>query len=178
MCRKLSYFVYFALVLALAGTNVVLGEDIVWEGIVKDNADCVEQSNPTPTGAMDFGSSDLEFMNDGGIQTIGLRFNSVQVPAGATISKAYVVLTQEEIESDGPCNIIIQGHLTPNAPAFGSAPGDISTRPLTTAVAKWSPAHWPTDNTPHETSDLSEVIEEIVNQAGWSQGGSIVLVFN
>ncbi|UCC99845.1 MAG: discoidin domain-containing protein, partial [Phycisphaerales bacterium] len=56
--------------------------------------------------------------------------------------------------------------------------GDISTRPLTTAVAKWSPAHWPTDNTPHETADLSEVIEEIVNQAGWSQGGSIVLVFN
>ncbi|MHC4808524.1 MAG: hypothetical protein ACYTBX_20000, partial [Planctomycetota bacterium] len=78
MCKKLILLMSFVVVLALAGTNVVFG-DTVWEGIIKDSQDCVEQSNPTPTGAMDFGSSDLEFMADGGIQTIGLRFTRVQV---------------------------------------------------------------------------------------------------
>ncbi|MHC4682590.1 MAG: hypothetical protein ACYTEK_28395, partial [Planctomycetota bacterium] len=110
MCRKLSYLVCLALVLALAGTNVVLGE--TWEGKITDNQDCVEQSTPTPSGSMDFGSSDLEFMNDGGIQTIGLRFENVRVPAGATISNAYVELTQDDNESQGSVNIIIHGELT------------------------------------------------------------------
>jgi hypothetical protein len=167
----------FVVVLALAGTNVVFG-DTVWEGIIKDSQDCVEQSNPTPTGAMDFGSSDLEFMADGGIQTIGLRFTRVQVPAGATISNAYVELTQEEIESNTPVYIIIQGELTPNAPAFASTPGNISTRPATTAVAKWSPGPWPVDNTKHQTSDLSAVIEEVIGQPGWAAGNALVLIFN
>ncbi|MHC4166860.1 MAG: galactose-binding domain-containing protein [Planctomycetota bacterium] len=174
---KLSYLVCFILVLALAGTSVVRG-DTIWEGKISNSQDCVEQGNPTPSGGMDFGSSDLEFMDDGGIQTIGLRFTSVQVPAGASISKAHVVLTQEEIESDGPCNIVIHGHLSPNAPAFEDVAGNISTRPKTEAVAKWSPEHWPIDNTPHETADISEIIEEIVNQSGWAEGGAIVLVFD
>ncbi|MHC4540149.1 MAG: discoidin domain-containing protein [Planctomycetota bacterium] len=176
MCRKLSYLVCLALVLALAGTNVVLGE--TWEGKITDNQDCVEQSTPTPSGSMDFGSSDLEFMNDGGIQTIGLRFENVRVPAGATISNAYVELTQDDNESQGSVNIIIHGELTPNAPAFASTAGNISTRPTTTEVAKWSPEWWPAGGSKHVTSDLSAVIEEIVGQSGWASGNALVLIFN
>jgi hypothetical protein len=150
-------------VLTLAGAGVVLGD--TWEGKVTNNQDSVEQSSPTPSGAMDFGSSDLEFMEDGGTQVIGLRFLNVQVPAGAAITKAYVVVTTEEIHT-GSVNAIIQAHLTPDAPAFSSTPGDISKRPLTTAVVKWSPENWDIDNEPHRTSDISAVIEEVVGQAG------------
>ena len=177
MCKKLIVLTSSVLVLALGGTNVV-GADTIWEGIIKSNQDCVEQGNPTPSGGMDFGSSDLEFVDDGGIQTIGLRFLSVRVPAGASISRAYVVLTQEEVESDGPCNLVIHGHLTPNAPLFEDVAGNISTRPKTQQVVKWSPEHWPVDNTPHETSDISPIIEEIVSQAGWAEGNAIVLIFD
>ncbi|MHC4633547.1 MAG: hypothetical protein ACYS9C_20055 [Planctomycetota bacterium] len=177
MFRKLFLLTSFVVVLALAGTNVVFGQ-VVWEGKIKDSQDCVEQSNPTPTGTMDFGSSDLEFMNDGGVQTIGLRFTRVLVPAGATITKAYVELTQEEIEGSSTVYIIIQGELTANAPKFESTPGNISTRPRTTAVAKWAVEHWPVDNTKHQTSDLSAVIAEVVNQPGWASGNAMVLIFN
>ncbi|UCE50444.1 MAG: discoidin domain-containing protein [Phycisphaerales bacterium] len=177
MCRKLSYLIYFVLVLAWAGTNVVRG-DTVWEGKITNDQDCVEQSNATPTGSMDFGSSDLEFMADGPIQTIGLRFTNVRVPAGAAISSAYVVLWQDDDEAQGDVHIVIHGHLTPNAPAFVDTPGNISTRPKTTEVAKWSPEWWPAGETRHQTSDISAVIEEIVNQAGWAEGNAIVLVFD
>ena len=177
MSQKLLYLISFVLVFALAGTNVVFG-GTVWEGRTKDSQDAVEQSDPGPSGSMDFDSSDLEFMNDSGIQTIGLRFVNVRVPAGATIINAYVELTQEEVEAATPVNIIIQGELTPNAPVFTSTPGNISTRPATTAVAKWSPEHWPVDNTKHQTSDISAVIEEIVGQPGWAAGNALVLIFN
>ena len=177
MSKKLLYLTFFVLVLALAGTNVVFG-DTVWEGRIKDSQDAVEQSNPTSSGSMDFGSSDLEFMSDGGIQTIGLRFVNVRVPAGATITNAYVELTQDDMEADAPVYIIIQGELTPNAPAFASTAGNISTRPATTAVAKWSPEHWPAGGSKHLTSDISAVIEEIVGQPGWASGNALVLIFN
>ncbi len=176
MCRKLSCFICLAFFLAWGGTNVVLGE--TWEGKITNSRDCVEQSSPGPGGAMDFGSSDLEFMDDGGIQVIGLRFTNVRVPGGATISKAYVVVWGEEIETNAPCNIIIQAHLTPDAPEFSSAPGDISNRPLTTAVVKWSPEHWAVDDQPHETSDISPVIAEVLNQPGWVEGNAIAVIFN
>ena len=175
MCRRLSHLICLGLVLALAGAGVVLGD--TWEGRVTNNQDSVEQSSPTPSGAMDFGSSDLEFMEDGGTQVIGLRFLNVQVPAGATITKAYVVVTTEEIHS-GTVNTIIQAHLTPDAPAFSATAGDISKRPLTKAVVKWSPGSWDIDNDPHQTSDISAVIEEVVGQAGWVAGNAVVVVFN
>jgi len=177
MSQKLLYLISFVLVFALAGTNVVFG-DTVWEGRIVDTQDAVEQSDPGPSGSMDFGSSDLEFMSDGGIQTIGLRFVNVRVPAGATITNAYVELTRDESEADAPVHIIIQGELTPDAPAFASTPGNISTRPTTTAVAKWSPEHWPTNGQAHQTSDISAVIEEVIGQPGWSVGNALVLIFN
>ncbi|MCH7558856.1 MAG: discoidin domain-containing protein, partial [Planctomycetes bacterium] len=174
MSKKLLYLTSFVLVLALAGTNVVFG-DTVWEGRIEDGLDAVEQE---ADGSMYMGSSDLEFMNDGGIQTIGLRFVKVLVPPGATITNAYVELTRDESEADAPVYIIIQGQLSPNASAFTSTPLDVSSRPKTTAVAKWSPEHWPTTGQAHQTSDISAVIEEIVGQPGWVMGNALVLIFD
>ncbi len=175
MSKKLIYLTSFVLVLALAGTNVVFGA--VWEGKIESNQDSVEQP-AGPTGTPNFGSSDLEFMQVGSVQTIGLRFTRVLVPAGATITNAYVELTQDDMESPAPCYIIIQGELTPNAPAFASTPGNIYNRPRTTAVAKWSPEHWPQSGSKHRTSDISAVIEEVVNQPGWAAGNALVLIFD
>jgi len=176
MSNKLFFLTSFVLVLALAGTNVTLGD--VWEGRIGDTLNAVEQESPGPSGSMDLDSGDLEFMNDNGIQMIGLRFLNVRVPAGATISNAYVELTRQDPEADAPVHIIIQGELTPNAPAFASTPGNISTRPRTTEVAKWSPEYWPQDGSKHLTSDISLVIEEVIGQPGWVLGNALVLIFN
>ncbi len=176
MSKKLILLMSFVVVLALADTNVVFGA--VWEGTNKESRDAVEQTNPTPSGSMDFGSSDLEFCNDSGIVTIGLRFVNVRVPAGATVTNAYVELTQDDMESSAAVHIIIQGELTPNAPAFADTPGNISTRPATTAVAKWSPEHWPASGSKNRTSDISAVIEEVLGQPGWAAGNALVLIFN
>jgi hypothetical protein len=105
MCKKLLYLISFVLVLALTGTNVAFGQ-VVWEGRIEDGMDAVEQQ---ASGNIDSGSPDLEFMYDGGIQTIGLRFVKVFVPPGATITNAYVEFTRDSSDPATPVHIIIQG---------------------------------------------------------------------
>ncbi|MHC4172358.1 MAG: discoidin domain-containing protein [Planctomycetota bacterium] len=173
MSKKLTYLISFLLVLALAGTNVVFGA--VWEGAITEENDDVEQEWP---GSMYMDSTDLEFFNDGGVQVIGLRFLKVFVPQGATINNAYVVFTCDEtVGGTQPVNAIIDGELTPNAPAFTSAVNNVSDRPRTTAQVLWQPVNWTSEGQVDQTSNIAPVIDEIINQPGWTIGNALVLIF-
>ncbi len=172
MSKRLIYLVSFALVLALAGTNVVFG-DTVWEGRIEDDFDDVEQE---PSGSMYRDSSDLEFPNDGGLQIIGLRFLKVRVPKDATVSKAYLEFTVDEIESPEAVNLIIEGELSPNAREFSDSNNDVSDRTRTMGQVIWQPEDWPVIGEIHQSSDISAIIEEIVGQDGWRSGNSLVII--
>ena len=169
MSKKLIYLVSFFLVLALAGTNVVFG-DTVWEGRIEDDIDDVEEQG---SGSIDSTSSDLE-LPDG--QVIGMRFLKVRVPQGATISKAYLEFTVDELEGPQATNMIIDGELSPNARAFEDVTNNVSNRAGTTAKVVWQPEDWPIVGETHQSSDISAIIEEIVGQDGWVSGNSLVII--
>jgi len=169
MSKRLIYLVSFALVLALAGTNVAFG-DTVWEGRIEDDLDDVEQE---PSGSMYIDSSDLELPDD---QVIGLRFLKVRVPQGATVSKAYIEFTVDELEGPQATNMIIDGELSPNARAFADVTNNVSDRVRTTEKVVWQPEDWPVIGETHQTSDISAIIEEIVGQDGWVSGSSLVII--
>ncbi|UCC99128.1 MAG: hypothetical protein JSW66_04425, partial [Phycisphaerales bacterium] len=57
MSKKLAYLTSFVLVVALAGTNVTLGD--VWESYIVESSDDSEELDPS--GTPEAGSSDLEF---------------------------------------------------------------------------------------------------------------------
>ncbi len=169
MSKKLIYLVSFVLVLALAGTNVVFG-DTVWEGRIEDDIDDVEEQS---SGSIDSTSSDLELPDD---QVIGMRFLKVRVPQGATVSKAYIEFTVDELEGPQATNMIIDGELSPNAREFSSSNNDVSDRSRTTEKVVWQPEDWPIIGETHQTSDISAIIEEIVGQDGWVSGSSLVII--
>jgi hypothetical protein len=169
MSKKLIYLVSFVLVLALAGTNVVFG-DTVWEGRIEDDIDDVEEQS---SGSIDSTSSDLELPDD---QVIGMRFLKVRVPKGATVSKAYIEFTVDELEGPQATNMIIDGELSPNAREFSSSNNDVSDRSRTTEKVVWQPEDWPIIGETHQTSDISAIIEEIVGQDGWVSGSSLVII--
>jgi len=176
MSKKLVYLTSVVLVLALAGTNVAFGADLVWEGRITSGADDVEDQL---TRGMYNTSTDLEFFNDGGLQVIGLRFLNVTITPGAVISKAYVeFLCDETGGGTQPVNAIIEGELKPNAPAFTSAANNVTSRPRTTAKVVWTPVNWTTVGQKDQTSNIAPVIEEIVNQPGWVSGNALVLIFS
>jgi K319-like protein/carbohydrate binding protein with CBM4/9 domain len=131
-------------------------------------------------GNVNLGSSDLELVNDGsrGNQTVGVRFTGVQVPHGATITKAYVQF-QADRATTAAAALPVQGQAADNATRFTRTSGSISARPRTAASVAWTPAPWPTGGAAgadQRTADLSPVIQELVNRTGWASGNAMVLI--
>ncbi|MCB9035925.1 MAG: metallophosphoesterase [Lewinellaceae bacterium] len=134
-------------------------------------------------GSMDMNSSDLELTADPrfGVQTIGMRFNGLNIPQGAVITSAYVQFTVDEAVNDNPCNINIYGQAADNAAMFANTASNISSRPKTSATVSWAPQEWVAvgDAGPaQQTPDLSAVIQEIVDRNGYTSASSIAIIMD
>jgi VCBS repeat-containing protein len=111
-------------------------------------------------------------------QKVGLRFNWVGIPHGATILNAYIQFSAITTGSN-PTSLTIRGQAADNPGTFTGADGDITNRVTTTASVPWSPPAW---NTPGEqgiaqrTPNLAPVIQEVTNRAGWVSGNSMVFI--
>jgi hypothetical protein len=139
-----------------------------------------DDAEEAPSGSISVTNSDLELVldDDAGNQTVGMRFNGVTIPQGATIVNAYVQFKVDETSS-GATSLTVQGQAADNAPTFTTASGSISSRPRTTAAAAWSPPPWTTvgqAGPDQRTSNIALVIEEIVNRPGWASGNSLVVI--
>jgi fibronectin type 3 domain-containing protein len=142
---------------------------------VRAGADDAEEA---ASGAVDLSSSDLELVTDGTAQTVGMRFTGVAVPAGATISNAYVQFQVDETPS-AATNLTVAGQAVDNPPAFTTAVRNVSSRPRTTAAVGWTPAAWPTIGArgpDQRTPNLASVVQEIVSRQGWAGGNALALI--
>ena len=143
---------------------------------VNSASDDVEQN--LSSGAVSMGSSDLELAVDGSAsQLVGMRFNGITVPAGATITNAYVEFETDATDS-GVCNLTIYGEDADNAAAFTTVANDVSDRTKTSATQAWSPPDWTTVDEKHQTPDISAIIQEIVDRGGWASGNSMVIMID
>jgi hypothetical protein len=124
-------------------------------------------------------SSDLELSFDGSKeQLVGMRFTGVGVPAGATITNAYIQFTVDETDS-GSGSLTIRGHDVGDAPAFTTSSYNVSSRAKTDASASWQPAAWTSvgaSGSDQRTPDLSAIIGEIVARGDWSSGNDMVIM--
>jgi hypothetical protein len=138
-----------------------------------------DDAEETAAGNMSLNSSDLELVEtSGGSQRVGLRFQSVAIPAGATITSAYVQFQVDESTS-GSVQLTIAGQADDDAPTFDGASGDISSRLTTGETVAWSPPEWSSvgaAGADQRTPDIAVVIQEIVGRSGWSSGNSLVVI--
>ena len=155
--------------------SFTVGPVSVCSKVNADNDDAEQDAS----GSVGLGSSDLELMNDGGNQTVGLRFNGLNIPPGATITEAHVQFTVDEATNDNPCSLNIYGQASANAPTFTSDNNDVSSRPRTSATVNWQPADWLAVGdaaAAQQTPDIAAIIQEIVNQPAYTAGSSIALI--
>jgi hypothetical protein len=145
------------------------------ERFIAASEDDAEESG----GGVARGSTDLELVVDGSQnQVVGLRFTNLTIPAGATITSAFVQFTTDEVKTE-PTQLTIAGQAADNASTFTGTALNISSRPRTTATVAWAPAAW---TIVHEaglnqrTSNLGSIVQEIVSRPGWASGNAIVLV--
>ncbi len=184
MSKKLICLVSFVLVLALVGTNTAFGAFTLDIRVDATNNDAEEK---VVGGGMERGSSDLELGHEGNaspdtLQIVGVRFTGVDVPKGVAIKKAWVQFTADDVDNEyhsPPVSLIVEGELNPNPVEFSAATGDISSRPATAASAVWDIPVWGALRAagPSErTSDISAIIQEIIDQDGWAAGNAMVIL--
>ncbi len=166
--------------------NVAQG-DVVTRSIQVEENDAEEHVNPgadDPAGTIDLTSSDLEFMaeGNGGLdwQVIGIQYDTLGIPQGATINSATIAITVDNTGSTGDNNITIFAEAVDNSTVFASTLANITSRSRTTASVAWVLAISPTDagliGTQVVTPDISAVIQEVVNRPGWSDNNLLTLM--
>ena len=181
MCKRLLMLTCFALAFALVSANVVSGH-VLEIRIADDNDDAEQHLIDNPR--MDLGSSDLEIpYEDGGapptdLQAIGVRF-AVDIGQGTALTSAHLELQADKADKEGtlePVNVIIRGELSPDAAQFAGDVTNITDRPTTVASVAWSIEPYTEIGQRVQSPDLTPIIEEIINQEGWSAGNGLVLI--
>ncbi len=125
-------------------------------------------------------SSDLEMVEENDTQIIGLRFQNVTIPAGATITFADIEFEADEADTVAT-SLTLEGQLDINPATFSGPPAtfDISGRTNRTSAVAWNniPA-WAIDDK-DKTPDIKDIIQEIVDQAGWGTSDqSLVIIIS
>jgi hypothetical protein len=127
---------------------------------------------------MSLTSSDLEFVYDKSDQTVGMRFNEINIDRGVTITNAYLQFQTDETNSVNTV-LTIEGQNSGNTNTFSSTEGNISSRPRTGVNVLWTPPAWNTvgEAGPNQkTPDISPIIQEIVSRGDWVSGNSLVII--
>jgi outer membrane protein assembly factor BamB len=129
-------------------------------------------------GEVDLTSSDLELVEDSSPQTVGIRFNQLNVAQGTKIRSAYLQFTCDE-SSKGETALQIAVEDSVNAGRFSAASRDISSRPKSQAQVPWNPAEWKAEKDATEvqrTPNLAALVQAVVDRAEWQPGNSIVFL--
>lgn len=94
------------------------------------------------------------------------RWTSVDIPAGSTVSIAYV---EPYAKKEGSPKTRFYGIDEDDTATFSSDPDG---RPLTTAYVDWNPVFGTTYDW-RQSPNVATIIQEIINRAGWSSGNAL-----
>ena len=104
------------------------------------------------------------------------RFLNIQLLKGVTIDKAYIDL-RADAYAVGSSSLRILGIKQSNTATF-STQGDADGRPVTDAFVDWTPGNWTAYEwygRTNDPQDITAIIQEIVNQAGWEPGNALAI---
>ncbi|MGP8307971.1 PKD domain-containing protein [Vibrio sp. YIC-376] len=155
-------------------TVIQEGAQILTRRVESSSDDAEEKEG----GRVSINSSDLELVYDGSNQTVGMRFNNISIPSGATITAAYIQFQVDEVKST-VTDLTIKGEKSANATAFVRENLNISSRPLTEATVNWNPAPWEVvgeASSKQKTPDISSLIIEVISQGDWINGNSLAII--
>jgi len=103
------------------------------------------------------------------------RFLNVAIPQGATITAAYLTIRASINRSGTAVNSRIRAQAADNPITFSTL-ADFDARAWTTAYVHWDNIPAWTANTDYQGPDISSVIQEIINRAGWVSGNALVIL--
>ncbi len=108
---------------------------------------------------------------------IWARFIDVDIPNGATIDSAKLIVESESSARDGAnvlTNIYMENHDDAAAPVDGA---DYNAKAKTTAFVVWDGEDFVVD-TPTDSPDISTVVKEVIDRPGWSSGNALQILWD
>lgn len=141
---------------------VVAGDDVCWDG-------SSFWSNTSPYFSLGYSPA-------GNAGKAYVRFPGVALSPGDTVSSAVVTFTASYNTVTTNCKVRLFG----NDADTSIAPTSIVTGDaleLTTAYVDWTSGAW-SRLSPYDSPDISTVIQEIIDRAGWAYGNAIGLIFD
>jgi hypothetical protein len=126
--------------------------------------------------AMDLTGTQLDL----GTNIVGLRFDKLMLPHGATIQSARVQFSSDTTDFSSS-NLTIKAQVSPAAAPFSTASNDLSSRTtgLETPVS-WNPVpNWGAGQGGFNqlSPELNQIVQEAVNTPGWNNDSALVLLF-
>ena len=157
---------------ALETLNVGLN-GVYDEGIADGNDDCFVFIQDS---AINLSDVILMGNNDGGSDNAGFRWLNVNIPKGAIITSAHIVLTASEDTAGVPTSLNIKGEASDNPVTF-STYEDFIARPLGVATVPYVVPPF-TGEEVYNTPEIKTIIQEIIDRTGWAKGNAIALFLN
>jgi hypothetical protein len=123
------------------------------------------------------GSPDLELIDDGDAQLVGMRFPALDIPRGARLLDAWLQF-QADGSTSAATSLVIRAEASDDAPTFTRTRRDLSDRLLGAASVSWSPPAWTSgaQGEAQRSPSLVNVVQEVVDREGWARGNDLVLV--
>ena len=124
------------------------------------------------------GATDLDL----GGTIVGVRFTSLAIPLGSTITAASIQFTSDQAfsaDNTTLLNLDVFAEDADNAPPFAANVVNLGVLPRTSASTGWNVPPWALSQSgpAQRTPDLSAIIQEVVNRPGWRPGNALVMIF-
>jgi hypothetical protein len=128
-------------------------------------------------GSMQLSGGLLDLRAKAGVlQSVGLRFQKVTIPQGATITDARLEVKGGGAYT-GAVTLSVRGEASDHAATFGTGRYNLSSRSKTSAAFTWTPNSWVQGGS-YQTGNLAPVVQEIVRRPGWQSGNALALVID
>lgn len=107
--------------------------------------------------------------------SLGARFTGVAIPKGAKITAAYLTITVRQTDTETILSDLF-GEDADDAAQFDLTIADFNApnRPRTTATAAYDGVKAWVQDTEEQLTDMTAVVQEIVDRSGWSSGNAMV----
>ncbi len=104
-------------------------------------------------------------------QLVGLRFQDVKIPQGATIVSARLEFESEQTNTVATNSAIFIQNVD-NAVPFTTAAGNVSGKTYLQGYA-WAIPAWDKPDTRYQSIDIAGLVQQVVNRTGWCGGNAM-----
>ncbi len=130
------------------------------------------------TGKVKLYTNDLDLVFEYGDQLIGIRYPTLEIPSGATITKAYLEFEADQTQSE-TTSLSLTAEKNADAPPIADSTGNISSRSTIGTSVNWNNIQgWTQIGEKHKSPDLSPILQAVINQSDWERGNALLFVIS